>query len=109
MEIVVGLMLLTVIAFGVIIWNIYDHIIRLNKTVNKQQEQIDELNKKVSGQLQAIVNNIKQTNDLVDISKQIALKVISIEERVDSNKENISNLYKQIIDLCAVVNKKRDI
>ena len=83
MEIVVGLMLLTVIAFGVIIWNIYDHIIRLNKTVNKQQEQIDELNKKVSGQLQAIINNIKQTNDLVDISKQIALKVISIEERVD--------------------------
>ena len=58
-------------------------IINLESTVNKQQEQIDELNKKVSGQLQAIINNIKQTNDLVDISKQIALKVISIEERVD--------------------------
>ena len=73
MEIV---MLITVIAFGIIIWNIYDHIIRLNKTVNKQQEQIISLLRMENTQ-----NSIN--NSLLSISKDIANKVISIEERVD--------------------------
>lgn len=80
MEIV---MLITVIAFGIIIWNIYDHIIRLNKTVNKQQEQINKQHQHIDkilafNKTQSVVNK-----DLVDISKDIANKVISIEERVD--------------------------
>ena len=80
MEIVITAIWIGTVIISIILANCIDN---LKSTVNKQQEQIDELNKKVSGQLQAIINNIKQTNDLVDISKQIALKVISIEERVD--------------------------
>ena len=73
MEIV---MLITVIAFGIIIWNIYDHIIRLNKTVNKQQEQIDELK-------QQNIRLVQLTVHMNQVSIDIAKKVISIEERVD--------------------------
>ena len=48
----------------------------LKSTVNKQQEQIDELMRKTSSQLNLI-------ELVIDLNKAIATKVISIEERVD--------------------------
>ena len=51
-------------------------LISLVKTVNKQQEQIDELMRRTSSQLNLI-------ELVIDLNKDIANKVISIEERVD--------------------------
>jgi len=51
-------------------------LISLVKTVNKQQEQIDELINKHN-------TTISILKDMNQVSKDIANKVISIEERVD--------------------------
>ena len=51
---------------------------RLKSTIKKQQKQIDCLNNHINSDTQDRINI-----DIIDICKDIAKKVISIEERVD--------------------------
>ena len=60
---------------------------RLKSTIKKQQKQIDCLNNHINSDTQDRINR-----DIIDICKDIAKKVISIEEKV----ETIETEVKQI-------------
>ena len=59
------------------------HIGQLRSTVNKQQEQIDRQQQYIDELMRRTSSQLNLIELVVDTSKDIANKVISIEERVD--------------------------
>lgn len=72
----------------------------LKSTIKKQQEQIDKLNNYITSDTQYRINI-----GIINICKDIAKKVISIEEKVDSDSERIKTLEMEV----RVINYKNSI
>ena len=72
----------------------------LKSTIKRQQKQIDCLNNHINSDTQDRINI-----DIIDICKDIANKVISIEEKVDSDSERIKTLEMET----RVINYKNSI
>lgn len=56
----------TILLFGLIIWNIYDHIIRLDKQNKEQQKQIDELKEYINIIISNVVDKRNKVKKIVE-------------------------------------------